>query len=388
MEDAESKRLEAHVAKKALERSRREAKKVAHKKVVSRVMAKKFTSGMKVGAMTFLRDVGLFRDRFDQDVLEADCMPWLIEQTSKFVVEMESHSSYPTTMIGNYMHTAQETHKREVQAYSDRIKARRAAEQKAKEDKISDKLRRKAEKEAKRKAEEIARLREEIKEKYVEKVIPIEEILKQEITDVDGWSQDGKPVVTALGGFLGQLMIVVNTVAKYYPQLDRPIKTGRSRSNSRPKSNKSGSKSQNDKDDAVSAKSGAGKSAAGESEVPRQLLNPQVIQQFIYTYINEKLKTEKFTMSVDARYEKFINSLANPLQLNEMRTMKAENYENIRTLLTNFLGSPILRLIKENSEKLEIDPDVFDLVYEGFWDLYTFHAQLRDVSARKLQGWI
>ncbi len=81
MEDAESKRLEAHVAKKALERSRREAKKVAHKKVVSRVMAKKFTSGMKVGALTFLRDVGLFRDRFDQDVLEADCMPWLIQQT-------------------------------------------------------------------------------------------------------------------------------------------------------------------------------------------------------------------------------------------------------------------------------------------------------------------
>lgn len=68
--------------------------------------------------------------------------------------------------------------------------------------------------------------------------------------------------------------------------------------------------------------------------------------------------------------------------------MKAENYENIRTLLSNFLGSPILRLIKENQEKLEIDADVFDLVYEGFWDLYTFHAQLRDVSARKLQGWI
>ncbi len=94
-------------------------------------------------------------------------------------------------------------------------------------------------------------------------------------------------------------MIVVNTVAKYYPQLDRPVKTGRSRSNSRPKSNKSGSKSQNDKEkdaDAVSAKSGAGKSAAGESEIPRQILNPQVIQQFIYTYINEKLKTEKFSM--------------------------------------------------------------------------------------------
>ena len=106
MEEAESKRLEAHTAKKALERSRREARKVAHKKVVSRVLAKKFTSGMKVGALTFLRDVGMFRDRFDQEVLELDVMPWLVQETSKFVVEMESHSSYPTTMIGNYMNKA------------------------------------------------------------------------------------------------------------------------------------------------------------------------------------------------------------------------------------------------------------------------------------------
>ena len=103
---------------------------------------------------------------------------------------------------------------------------------------MAEKLRRKAEKEAKKKAEEIAALREEIKEKYVDKVTPIEEILKQEVTDIDGWNQDGKPVVTAIGGWLGQLMIVLNTVAKYYPQLDRPVKTGRSGSN-RPKSQKS-----------------------------------------------------------------------------------------------------------------------------------------------------
>ena len=93
-------------------------------------------------------------------------------------------------------------------------------------------------------------------------------------------------------------------------------------------------------------------------------------------------------MLVDSRYEKFINNLSNPLNINEMRTMKADNYDNLRQLLSNFMGSPILRLIKENQEKLEIDPEVFDLVYEGFWDLYTFHPQVRDVSARKLQAWI
>lgn len=61
---------------------------------------------------------------------------------------------------------------------------------------------------------------------------------------------------------------------------------------------------------------------------------------------------------------------------------------DLRDLLTKFLGSPILRLIKDNAEALDLDPDVFDLVYEGFWDLYTFHPKIRDVSARKLQTWI
>ena len=37
---------------------------------------------------------------------------------------------------------------------------------------------------------------------------------------------------------------------------------------------------------------------------------------------------------------------------------------------------------------MDLDPDVFNLVYEGFWDLYTFHPAVRDISAKKLQTWI
>lgn len=161
--------------------------------------------------------------------------------------------------------------------------------------------------------------------------------MKQEITEIDGWAQDDKPVVTALGGFLGQLMIVCNTIAKFYPQLDRPVKTGRS-GGSRPKSNVSGGE----------RSERSGKSAGETSEVPRQILNSTVVQNFIYTYISEKLKSEKFSMQVDYRYEKFLNTLGNPLQLNEMRTMRAENYDSLRKLISNFLGSPVLRLIKDN----------------------------------------
>jgi len=85
MEEAEAKRLEAYRAKKSLERSRRDTKKVAHKKVISRVLAKQYLQEMKVNSFTFLRDVGMFRDSFNQQVLEADVMPWLINEAAKHV---------------------------------------------------------------------------------------------------------------------------------------------------------------------------------------------------------------------------------------------------------------------------------------------------------------
>lgn len=152
------------------------------------MLGKQLMSNLKVNALTFLRDIGHFRDTFNQEVLQLDVLPWLIKETDKHVKEMGSLNSYPTTLIGNYLETKADEHTKQVKAYAEMIKNRRAAEQKAREDKISEKQRRKEEKEAKRKAEEIARLREEIKEKFIDKVVPIEEILKQEITEVDGWS--------------------------------------------------------------------------------------------------------------------------------------------------------------------------------------------------------
>ena len=43
------------------------------------------------------------------------------------------------------------------------------------------------------------------------------------------------------------------------------------------------------------------------------ILTPHVIQNFIFTYFLEKVKTEKFAMQVDARFEKFLNALPQPL---------------------------------------------------------------------------
>ena len=66
---------------------------------------------------------------------------------------MDSHADYPVTLIGNYVSESKNTHANAVKEYAEKIKARRAAEQQAREDKIAEKLRRKLEKEAKKKAE-------------------------------------------------------------------------------------------------------------------------------------------------------------------------------------------------------------------------------------------
>jgi len=44
-----------------------------------------------------------------------------------------------------------------------------------------------------------------------------------------------------------------------------------------------------------------------------------------------------------------------------------------------------MNLIRNNQETLDLEPGVFDLAFEGFWDLYTFKSQT-DISAKKLQN--
>ena len=205
--------------------------------------------------------------------------------------------------------------------------------------------------------------------------------MQQDIIEVDGWGQANKHVVTALGGFFGQMMIVLNTIAHYYPQLDRPARSGRSTTRKKtPVRDSGGAPSESGKSHRSGEKSEGEKSAA-----PRLILNPSMIQNFIYVYINEKLKQEKLNMQVDAKFEKFLKNLPSPLELNEIRTLKPEKYAQMRKILTNFTGSPVLKLIKDNQEELDLDPDVFDLVYEGFWDLYTLQPKVKDVSNKKLQ---
>jgi hypothetical protein len=116
----------------------------------------------------------------------------------------------------------------------------------------------------------------------------------------------------------------------------------------------------------------------------------EVIQTYIHQYVLEKLKSEKMHIIVDKAAEKFLNGLEKPMQLNEMRVMKEPNYGKFRDILKHLenQGDPVLKVMMNNLEHLGISSEAFDLVFDGFWDLYCKKPQVADLNAKKLDGWI
>lgn len=137
-----------------------------------------------------------------------------------------------------------------------------------------------------------------------------------------------------------QIMIILNAICRDFIHLDKPgavTKVGKGSKNTakpdeRPKSQLSGDKDKN------------------SEPYERQLITATAIQNFIFTYIGEKLKMEKQKLDflVDHRYEGFLNNMPAPLQLNQMRSMKEPNYTGLRQLLSKHLGNPVLQLIRDN----------------------------------------
>lgn len=132
-----------------------------------------------------------------------------------------------------------------------------------------------------------------------------------------------------LGGWLGQAMIVFNTLAKSYKTLDKDRKSSSSKGT--PKS----------------AKSGEDRAESGiRSE--RRLINANIIQEFLYNYIQEKLKSEILIMNVSRSFEQFLFKLEKKMQLNEMRYMKEDKYLKFREIISKELADPVLEVIRDN----------------------------------------
>jgi hypothetical protein len=158
-------------------------------------------------------------------------------------------------------------------------------------------------------------------------------------------------------------MIVLNTIMKYYSKLDIPA----------PKSQASSRKAASENRPTSQGSDVRSQGAQSEGGPRRKVMDAKVIQGFLYTYILEKLKVERLAIQVDDAFEKFLQNLKVPMQLNEMRTMKEPNYTQLRELLRSTYQGKIMKILHDNADHLGLDHEVFELVFEGFWEIYTFH---------------
>lgn len=262
--------------------------------------------------------------------------------------------------------------------------------------KAQEKAERRARKEAKKRKEAEAALRAEIDENFIKKGASASPIVEQEVSNIDG-NGEARPVVGALGGVLGQLIITLSILEKNY---NRQLTTGSRKSKASKKSGASSRKRSEDakkkteEDEKSMAKTEGGASAAVSVE-PKIAENgwftKQNIQNFIHEFVNgDAMKVEKMPMVVGMAYQQFLGNLEKKMALNEMRNMKEPNYSKLRTILrdTTQYGDRVLRLLAEHSEQIGVSANTYQMVYEGFWDLYCKKPATSDLNARKLDGWI
>ena len=108
----------------------------------------------------------------------------------------------------------------------------------AEEKRLQDRADRRARRAAKKKAEEIEKLRNHIDEEFIKKGTGSDDILKSPLVEADGYGTKETQVIGMLGGWLGQVMLVFNCLAKSYKTLDKDRKSSSSKGT--PKSQKSG----------------------------------------------------------------------------------------------------------------------------------------------------
>jgi Radial spoke protein 3 len=343
MEQMEQRKLQEFERKKALERERKKNKIAAHRKVCARTLAKSYMSNIQKCSFQYLKDVGYFVEPFQTNVLENNVLPWLYTKVESLVNEMQVQVDFSDVLVGSNVNHELSVHEKTVQAERDRKEAVKRSIEEAAQKKLEDKRKRKEQRELAKKAAGLKAMKEDLYAKFIAKGESKDSVLSQEFSEINGFYSKTNGV-GAIGGFLGQMILVI-----------------------------------------------AGAAKIAEKNKITDFFEPRVIQNFIFTFIETKLKTEKFTFMVGIEYEQFLNSLEKPLQLNEMRAMKESNYIKFRQLLSDpsKYGDEVLSLMAEHGDKLGLSKQAYDMVYEGFWDLYCKkpHATA-DIPVKKLEGFL
>lgn len=131
LEEEEAFRLKTHEAKKNLQRQKKATQKLAHEKMVSRTVSKMYTQNLKSNVYNQLADVGFFFNKFMDSTLRTDVLPWLFDETDKYIEELEAGEAMPTEVINGFIAGQANEHEATIKAYNEK---RDKAAQAAKED--------------------------------------------------------------------------------------------------------------------------------------------------------------------------------------------------------------------------------------------------------------
>lgn len=149
MESEELARLEAHEAKKGLERAKLMSRVQAHQKLVARTTAKQLLSQMKPFTYKYLLDTSFFHDVRVEVKLKCDVMPWILDQAEELVKTRKANAAYiPDMALATSISDAAQTHKDKVAEHKNRIEKAKLSAENEEKSRIANKLRRKQEKEA------------------------------------------------------------------------------------------------------------------------------------------------------------------------------------------------------------------------------------------------
>ena len=109
---------------------------------------------------------------------------------------------------------------------------------------MEEKRKRRDAKEAKKRKEERANLKAEIEASFIAKGVTMPDIGAQEVIEVDGHGDPARNVVGAIGGVLGQIILVLSIIEKNF---NRQLTSKSTKSKKSSKSSKSGAKKEDKK---------------------------------------------------------------------------------------------------------------------------------------------
>jgi len=215
-ETTEKKRLADFEKLKSNMREKKKNKQLAHRKVVARTMAKNYLSQLRENTYKQLTDVGFYTSTFAIDVLDNDVVPWLHEKAFEFVQDLHIQDSVPTLLAEDHLLSEEKLHIEKVKAEAQRKQEVKEEKNRQLAVKMEEKRKKREAKEAKKRKEERANLRAEIDAQFIAKGTTAPDIGAQEVVEVNGNGEAGKASIGAVGGVLGQLILVLSILEKNF----------------------------------------------------------------------------------------------------------------------------------------------------------------------------